>query len=141
MSLPSKLLALLIALIVSAGAGYRAGVKLTQANQNDATIAAIETARTEEKQNAQRVQTAQSSQLKAVIKKAADTAAVTIERDSLRDQVRAFAGGAETIATANQRAATLGELFNSCTAEYQAVGSAAQGHALDVKTLIEAWPR
>ena len=141
MSLPSKLLALLIALIVSAGAGYRAGVKLTQARQNTATIAAIETARTEEKQNAARIQTAQSNQVAKLRIVERDSAGTLSELERLRDELRSKPSGEITAIAANKRAVTLGQLLESCGAEYQSVARSADGHALDVKTLIDAWPR
>lgn len=38
-------------------------------------------------------------------------------------------------------AATLETVFTSCTREYREMGAAAQGHADDVKTLSDGWPR
>lgn len=38
-------------------------------------------------------------------------------------------------------ATALRSVFDACTTEYREVGAAAQGHADDVKTLSDAWPR
>ena len=38
-------------------------------------------------------------------------------------------------------ATTLQTVFNQCAREYREMGAAAQGHADDVKTLSDAWPR
>lgn len=37
-------------------------------------------------------------------------------------------------------AATANAVFGECVKEYRAMGAAAQGHANDVQTLIQAWP-
>lgn len=41
----------------------------------------------------------------------------------------------------DQYAATANQLFDQCTRRYSKVATAAQGHAADVETLSEAWPR
>lgn len=41
----------------------------------------------------------------------------------------------------DQHAATAGRLLAECAAEYQSMGERAAGHASDVQTLIESWPR
>jgi hypothetical protein len=140
-SLPTKLLALLFALIFSAGMGYRAGVKLTQADTAKATIAAVQTARTEEKENAKRLQKAQSNQVAALRIVERDSAGTLSELERLRDALRAKPTGDATIAALTERAATTGNLLESCSAEYQSVARAADGHSLDVVTLRDAWPR
>jgi predicted translin family RNA/ssDNA-binding protein len=38
-------------------------------------------------------------------------------------------------------ATTANAVFGECVKEYRAMGAAAQGHANDVQTLIEAWPK
>lgn len=48
--------------------------------------------------------------------------------------------GAPTGST-DHRAATDRELLGSCAAELQEVARAADGHASDVRTLMESWPR
>jgi hypothetical protein len=140
-SLPSKLLALLFALLISAGMGYRAGVKLTQSDTAKATITAIEAARTEEQQNAKRVQTAQSNQVAKLRIVERDSAGTLFELASLRDALRAKPAGDITIAALAERTNTLGKLLDSCSAEYQSVARSADGHSLDVVTLRDAWPR
>lgn len=141
MSLPTKLLCLLIALIVSAGAGYRIGVKLTQSDTQKATIAAIEAARIEEQQNAQRVQAAQSNQVSKLRIVERDSAGTLSELASLRNALRAKPTGDATIAAITERADTLGELFGQCGQALTDLGRKADGHALDVITLRDAWPK
>lgn len=38
-------------------------------------------------------------------------------------------------------ASTLGTVFADCSAQYQTMGGNAQGHASDVTTLMDAWPK
>lgn len=128
-------------MIFSAGIGYRTGVKLTQAATDKATIAAIETERTEEKQNAQRVQTAQSNQVAKLRIVERDSAGTLSELERLRNALRAQPASDATIATLTERAATIGKLLESCSSEYQSVARSSDGHALDVFTLREAWPK
>lgn len=102
---------------------------------------AVNSARVEEQQNSKRVQDAQANQVKAVSAKAADFNAVTSERDRLRDEVRAFSEIGVTATTNSFRAFTLRELFTACVERYGDVASKADGHALDAKTLLTAWPK
>lgn len=148
MSLPSKILLSLITALLVAAAGYRLGVKLTmerwQADklvQADANLKAIQTARETEQTNAKRVQDAQSTQIKSLANRSADNDRATDERDRLRDQIHSITSSADTASTANQRAAAIGELFGACVAEYQGMARVADGHAVDVKMLMSAWPR
>lgn len=130
-----------VALAASHWKAYVMGKNTERVANLEATQAAIITARAEEKENAAKVQAAQSNQIKALAVKAADTERVTAERNSLRNEINSFAKGGDSQASSNQRAATLGELFASCTEEYASLGAKAQGHAVDVKALLEAWPK
>ncbi|CAB4152292.1 hypothetical protein UFOVP607_7 [uncultured Caudovirales phage] len=141
MSLSTKLLALLFAMIISAGIGYRTGVKLTQAAIDKAAITAIETARNEEKQNAARVQSAQSNQVAKLRIVERDSAGTLSELERLRNALRAKPTGDATLAALTERADTLGELFGQCGQALTDLGRKADGHAIDVITLRDAWPK
>jgi hypothetical protein len=77
----------------------------------------------------------------------ADAAGARAERDSLLDAVRAATATprpglpAAPAAPGYQHGSALIELFGACTAEVQELASAADGHASDVRTLIDSWPR
>lgn len=65
------------------------------------------------------------------------------ERDGLRDQIAASNTNVPnaTRSALNQYAVTLGGLFDQCVREYQGLAVKADGHALDARTLNDAWPR
>lgn len=69
--------------------------------------------------------------------------AARTESDGLREQsldaARRLADAPP--AAVREYAATAGELFADCGRSYQELASTADGHAADVRTLIEAWPR
>ena len=69
--------------------------------------------------------------------------AARAESDGLREQsldaARRLADAPP--AAVREYAATVGELFADCGRSYQELASTADGHAADVRTLIEAWPR
>lgn len=72
-----------------------------------------------------------------------DLAAAVRTTDELRDTITTLR---EYLANASREAAVAaatatGELLESCAAEYRSVGAAAQGHAVDIETLIRAWPK
>lgn len=60
-------------------------------------------------------------------------------REQLHDAERHIAAGPDT--AVREYATTVTELFGSCVREYREVAAAAAGHAADVRTLSEAWPR
>jgi hypothetical protein len=60
----------------------------------------------------------------------------------LRDAIESSQRVAEkSQAAATARALALGELLESCSAEYQELGRAADSHSSDVRTLLESWPQ
>lgn len=60
-------------------------------------------------------------------------------RKQLRDAEASFATA--TQAALAEYATAQGELLGICTEEYQRMADKAQGHATDVRTLINAWPK
>lgn len=78
---------------------------------------------------------------RAVAARAADRAAGDAI-DRLRDESAKSLDAARVSHEACiANATTLRTVFSACTAEYREVGAAAQGHADDVKTLSDGWPR
>lgn len=72
------------------------------------------------------------------------TAAATAasERDSLRSQLSDATGKISDASCTSVRnyATTVTAVFNECVSEYEEMARKAQGHALDARTLIDAWP-
>jgi hypothetical protein len=71
-----------------------------------------------------------------------DLAAAGSELDGLRDQLRE-ADHRITTASATavaEYATTTGELLVDCSRRYQELAGKADGHAADVRAIIEAWP-
>ena len=70
-------------------------------------------------------------------------ASARAESDSLRDNLAAIKSGIPglTATAARQYTATLSGLLGDCTGRYTEMGATAQGHANDVRTLIERWPK
>jgi hypothetical protein len=62
---------------------------------------------------------------------------------SLRDAIAAFAKARpdDTASSARASAATLGTLLADCEGRYREMAEIADGHASDVRTLKEAWPK
>jgi hypothetical protein len=71
-----------------------------------------------------------------------DVAAATDAAHSLREQTAAFARqlAAKPAATIVDYATAAGELLADCGKELTDMAAKADGHAGDVKTLIDAWP-
>ena len=67
----------------------------------------------------------------------ARTAADGLRRDLASAPARIAAA---TRAAVDEYAATAGELLGVCTAEYQRVAAAADGHANDARLMLDAWP-
>ena len=70
-------------------------------------------------------------------------AAARTESDGLRDAIYAFRAKLPnaTAATVAVAADTAAELLGACSAEYQDVAAAADGHAADARLMLEAWPQ
>ena len=116
-----------------------AGIKTAHAQA--ATLASEEAAR-----NFRAITTKYEGALNDARKREADlrrnVAAARTESDRLRDAIYAFRAklpnaSAATVAVAADTAA---ELLGACVNEYRSVAEAADRHASDSVTLIEAWP-
>lgn len=112
-----------------------------RAHAQAATLASEEAAR-----NFRAITTQYEGALNDSRKREADlrrhVAAARTESDGLRDAIYAFRAKLPnaTAATVAVAADTAAELLGACVNEYQDVAAAADGHAADVRTLVEAWP-
>jgi preprotein translocase subunit SecF len=99
-------------------------------------------ARATESRRSTNVQEAQNAAAKSAQSARAAAAAARTESRGLRDDLAAarLAAG-ESPAACDQHADTVGRLFDQCSGAYQELAETAQGHANDVKMLIQAWPK
>lgn len=111
--------------------------------QIQAAHAAEVAARTKEQQLINKLNEAKNAAIEREKKLAEDAAAATAAAGSLRNTLAAIRRElpAATAAAGAETADTALDLFERCTDEYRAVAAAADGHASDVITLREAWPK
>lgn len=136
-------LAIIVALALAAShwKAYVIGKNTERVAVLEATQVSIIQARAEEKENAKRVQDAQSNQVKALAAKAADAERAIAERNLLRHEIHTFTEGSTTPSSCSERTITIGELFGACTERYEELATKASGHVVDIKALISAWPK
>ncbi len=74
---------------------------------------------------------------------ARDAAVARADADRLRDSLRTATYGLSTasLPSIRQYSATLSFVFGECVAEVERLAQAADGHALDARTLMGAWPK
>ena len=99
-------------------------------------------ARNTESLRSRNVQEAQNAAAKNT--QLARAAAVSARHESrgLRDDLSAaHEAASQSLAACNQHSATVGRLFDQCGAAYTGMAETAQGHALDVRMLLDAWPK
>ena len=130
-------------------AGLATGIKFEsgeiakmKAAQQAALVVAVEEARTQEQARFKGVQDAQAAAAKQaqVSKRAADAA--RSESRSLRDDLDAAREAAsQSLAACNRYFATAAGLLDHCSTRYSSMAETAQGHALDVRMLLDAWPK
>lgn len=74
---------------------------------------------------------------------ARDAAAARADANRLRDSLRTSTYGLSTatLPSIRQYSATLNAIFGECIAEVERLAQAADGHALDARTLMGAWPK
>ena len=140
-----KLIAALIIAVFLAGTHWKAYVSGKTAERtawNMKTIKANDDARELERLNRQSKESALENRTKQIMANvvAADRARLAAERlhdASERSLQTARENHAACIVSANTHA----ELFGECRTELRQMGQAAQSHATDVKTLIQAWPK
>ena len=141
--------ALLAAAIAGAGAwqvqGWRMGGQLTSLKASHA--AAAEKAEADARAAQLTIDTTYQEALNAArtreVSLRRERDAARTESDGLREQSAAAARRLADAphATVLDYATTAGELLADCSRGYQELAATADGHANDVRTLIEAWPR
>lgn len=125
--------------------GWRYGVQIAEleANHTKAVQASIDVAREKQKEitddyiKALNDARTRETALRRDVAVASD--AVNSLRKQAADAARQLAN--QPPATVFIYATAASELLSECSAEYQRLAEKADGHAADVKTLIEAWPR
>lgn len=117
------------------------------AEHNAAAIKASEENRRKESELAAKVKGAEDALAKertAASKIAADLRRARTERDGLRDQIGAFAGGGgvseDTLSAARDRAATLGRLLDESLQLQEELAGDAEALASEVRALRQSWP-
>ncbi len=124
-------------------ARHRAALGEIRVEQSNAALRAQTQARTAEQSITRRYTEALNAAQNRQITLRADANSARVESDRLREQ---SADAARRIAAAPpaavaEYATAVGELLADCSRRYQELGAKADGHAADVRTLIDAWPR
>lgn len=121
---------------------YGKQIATMQKDAAEATTKAVQEAREEERANQERINYALKEANLRSQKNALAAAAANRTVDSLRDQLTTARAGLpqSTCEAARNYAATLGDVFGSCTARLTELAEKADGHASDAKTLEQAWP-
>ena len=119
--------------------GYQKAV----AEYNVKLLAAKEAADKREQELSAQVQEAQANGLKREETIKALAAAVGKSSDSLRNTANAIRLGLPlaTVEAARTAADAFAAVFTDCQGRYANVAAKADGHASDVRTLSEAWPK
>lgn len=119
--------------------GYQKAV----AEYNVKLLAAKEAADKREQELSAQVQEAQANGLKREETIKALAAAVGKSSDSLRNTANAIRLGLPlaTVEAARTAADAFAAVFTDCQGRYGALAERADGHANDVRTLEEAWPK
>ena len=114
-----------------------------RAVQVQSALAAEQQARSKELLLMSQLHEAQNAAIVRETKLRADYAAAHAAANGLRDTIAAARIRLPTTAASacKQTADTALVVFGECTAEVERLASAADGHAADVKTLTDAWPK
>lgn len=92
--------------------------------------------------NAENVITAQNAAAARISQLRLDAAGARATADGLRTSISTALSRADNdLAACTDTANTIGKLLDQCGTAYQELGAVADGHASDVKTLIDAWPK
>ena len=135
-----------IAIALSFGAGFwkgnAHGESTVRAEWQSATAAANQEARRLEQARQRRADEAAKLAAARTNRLAADNRRARSELDRLRSAVStAKPAGEQSCAAADQRADTLGKLLIESGELLAELARAADGHASDVRLLLEAWPQ
>lgn len=124
-------------------ARHDAAVAKLQKDHATAVTKAVEEARADEQRYRKGVENALAQAQKRLVSERAAADRARLERDGLRHELAASRDKIPdaTRDSLNQYAATLSGLFDQCAASYSDLARQAQGHASDVRTLTDAWPK
>lgn len=105
--------------------------------------AADQAALVKERMLRKKVEDAENAATERETKLRADYAAAHAAARGLRDTITDLRGRLATspVAACRATAATTLDVFEDCTGKYRALAEAADGHASDVETMIQAWPK
>lgn len=130
--------------------GYHVGGEHVQAQWNIAKLAQAQVAakaetenRTKEQAWAKQLEDAQNEATQLKTAALADADAARRSNDSLRDQLSTAKRAVSTASAdaVRQYAATLSDVFEDCAGKYRSLAEAATGHATDIRTLTNGWPK
>lgn len=136
--------AIVLAVALASGMwkSYVMGKKTVQAEWTASIALANETARETERLNRKSKEKAIETRTKEILANVAAADRVRVAADGLRDTSRSSVQTARESQPACVVSATAhAELFGECRSALTELAGKAQGHATDVKTLIEAWPK
>lgn len=92
--------------------------------------------------NAENVIAAQNAAASRISQLRLDAAGARATADGLRTSISTALSRADNdLAACTDTANSIGKLLDQCGTAYQELGAVADGHASDVKTLIDAWPK
>jgi hypothetical protein len=114
-----------------------------KAIQTQAALTAETAARIKEQSLMTQLAEAQNAATERETKLRADYAAAHATALGLRNTLADLRNGLPTasVAACRQTSATALDVFGECTATVERLAAAADGHASDVKTLTDAWPK
>lgn len=124
-------------------ARHEAAVSKLEKDHATAVTKAVEEARADEQRYRKGVENALSKAQKRLETERVAAVRARIERDGLRYELAASRDKIPdaTRDSLDQYAATLSGLFDQCAASYTELARQAQGHASDVRTLTDGWPK
>ena len=118
--------------------------KAVRAEWRASDIKAEADARAKEQQRAQAVQKAQNEHVQNIqtARRDADDARAQLDGlQSFLEERRSHNTSSEPATPADKRTIAIGDVLQQCSQAYQELARRADGHAVDVKLLIGAWPR
>ena len=131
-----------VALAASHWRAYTNGKKSVQADWDKATLLANDTARETERLNRMSKEKAIEERTKQIMANVASANAARVAAERLRgSSERSIQAARSDPASCIVSATAHAQLFDSCQRAYRSLAEAADGHATDVKALIEAWPK
>jgi uncharacterized protein HemX len=139
-------IAIILALALAAFGwkAYHMGMTAVQAEWNAANLKAEAAARATEQQRAQAVQKAQNEHTQniQIARRDADDARSQLDGlQSFLEERRSNNTSSEPATATDKRTAAVGDVLQQCGQAYQELARRADGHAIDVKLLLNAWPK